>query len=70
VPAEIFDTRAFLEYYQLDVREMLPLHFPPMTHTQTPEFIKGGTVTEGVTSRMGPLRQGPWIGFLIFRNSP
>jgi hypothetical protein len=25
-----------------DVREVLPVHFPPMTHAQTLEFIKGG----------------------------
>jgi glyoxylase-like metal-dependent hydrolase (beta-lactamase superfamily II) len=31
-----------LEYYKLDVREVLPIHFPPMTHEQTIEFIKQG----------------------------
>ena len=31
-----------VEYYKLDVREVLPIHFPPMTQQQTIEFIKGG----------------------------
>lgn len=31
-----------IEYYKLDVREVLPIHFPPMTQQQTLEFIKAG----------------------------
>jgi glyoxylase-like metal-dependent hydrolase (beta-lactamase superfamily II) len=31
-----------LAYYKLDVKEVLPVHFPPTTQEQTIEFIKGG----------------------------
>ncbi len=31
-----------IDYYKLDVREVLPIHFPPMTQQQTIEFIKAG----------------------------
>jgi len=31
-----------IEYYKLDVREVLPIHFPPMTQQQTIDFIRAG----------------------------